>query len=276
MNNGLHDVIAAAVHSAGQLAAMNGKSKAISHLRTVDTDRSPAAEASAPVGAPVDPAITMTTRRRRRTPADGDDIAAWTDTGPHELTGGAEPTAARGEASAGPAPSAPAAGDDRLGPGALRLAFWLCGFHDALTERRRQGERLTDSEELLLRMSSRDFLYMRPSVVDMTLGRLKALVNSAALTADLSASRPGAMELFALETLRDLAQRACQLNLDAGPDAALALFGGSPALQEPLGIFQQVFSTALDIVEAFERAIPGEAKLLARLAENLDSEVERI
>jgi hypothetical protein len=43
-----------------------------------------------------------------------------------------------------------------------------------------------------------------------------------------------------------------------------------------LAIFQLVFTTALDLVEAFERLIPTEAKLLARLAEALDSEVEKI
>jgi hypothetical protein len=169
--------------------------------------------------------------------------------------------------------------NDQLGAGGVRLAFWLCGFHDALMERRRHGEQLTESEELLIRMSRKDFAGMRPFVVSMTLDRLNALVNAPDLM--VAAEAPGAggpvaMEMFALATLRGLAQRACQLLQDNGADAALSLFGESGDVEEPLAIFQQVFTTALDLVEAFERIIPTETKLLARLAEALDSEVEKI
>jgi hypothetical protein len=169
--------------------------------------------------------------------------------------------------------------DNQLGVGGVRLAFWLCGFHDALMERRRHGEQLTESEELLIRMSRKDFAGMRPFVIGMTLDRLKALVNAPdlMLEANISAAGgPGAMEMFALATLRSLSQRACQLLQDKGADAALSLFGDNGDVQEPLAIFQRVFTTALDLVEAFERIIPTEAKLLARLAEALDSEVEKI
>jgi hypothetical protein len=102
-------------------------------------------------------------------------------------------------------------------------------------------------------------------------------MNSPALPADvedLQNTHP--MEVFALTTLRNLSRRARQA-LDAeGPDAALALFGQSTEVMEPLAIFQLVFMTALDLVESFERLIPAEASLLARLAEALDSEVDRI
>jgi hypothetical protein len=84
------------------------------------------------------------------------------------------------------------------------------------------------------------------------------------------------MEEFALATLRSLSHRARQLLQDCGPEAALALFGQSGGLQEPLAIFQSVFNTALDLVEAFEHMIPADALVLAELAEALDSEVEKI
>jgi hypothetical protein len=174
---------------------------------------------------------------------------------------------------------APASENHLLRPGGLRLAFSLCGFHDALMERLRQGEKLTESEDFLVRMAREDFAAMRPFVINMTLDRLNALVNAPDLTDEAETSGAnglGAMEAFALATLRSLSHRACQLLEKDGPDAALSLFGECSGVQEPLAVFQQVFTTALDLVEVFERLIPGEAKLLARLAEALDSEVEKI
>jgi hypothetical protein len=168
----------------------------------------------------------------------------------------------------------------KLGEGGIRLAFWLCGFHDALMERRRLGEPLTESEEVLIRLSSADFPGMRPVVVDMTLGRLDALVNSPEMLVEAAGpgeTGPAAMEVFALATLRSLSERANQIFCDEGPDAAMALFGEtSSSVMKPLAIFQLVFTAALDLVEAFKRIIPTEAKLLIQLAEALDSEVEKI
>jgi hypothetical protein len=205
-------------------------------------------------------------------------------------TGGAQQTrsvlppleAALGAASPAAPPATgvtPSSEDSQRSVDGVRLAFWLCGFHDALMERRRHGEQLTDSEELLIRMSRKDFAGMRPFVIGMTLDRLNALVNAPELMveAEISgAGGPGAMEIFALASLRSLSQRACQLLQEKGADAALSFFGANASVQEPLAIFQQVFTTALDLLEAFERIIPTEAKLLARLAEALDSEVEKI
>jgi hypothetical protein len=146
-------------------------------------------------------------------------------------------------------------------------------------ERRRRGEALTESEELLVNLSSADLVGMRPFVVEMTLGRLHGVVNAPGLLKDAEAtgpSSPGPMEVFALTTLRNLSQRACQALQDEGPEAALGLFGEAGCTLEPLAIFQLVFTAALDLVEAFERMIPTKAKLLVRLADALDSEVEKI
>jgi hypothetical protein len=165
------------------------------------------------------------------------------------------------------------------GPGELRLAFWLHGFYDALMQRRRQGEQLTDSEELLIERSSNDFASMRPFVIRTTLERLNGLVNAPELIIgpeESTAGGTGAMEVFALATLRGLSDRACALLQSDGPDAALSLFGESGGLLSPLAIYQLVFGTALDLIEAFERIIKIEARMLGRLAEALDSEVERL
>ncbi|HET6307824.1 MAG TPA: hypothetical protein VFG12_11595 [Rhodopila sp.] len=171
--------------------------------------------------------------------------------------------------------SAPAAG--QLGHIGLRLAFWVCGFHAALMERHQNGEQLTKKEELLLTLSPDDFVGIRPHVIDMTLSRLDAVVNAPDLPAkpkDFAAIHP--MEAFALTTLRSLARRARRTLEEDGPDAALSMFGESAGVMEPLAIFRLVFSTALDLVESFERLIPGDTSLLSRLAEALDSEVDRI
>jgi hypothetical protein len=171
----------------------------------------------------------------------------------------------------------PSGGSHELGYSGLRLAFWVCGFHDALMERHRQGAQLTEKEKLLLTLSTQDFEGIRPFVIDLTLSRLDAVVNAPDLPAepdDLAALHP--MEAFALTTLRNLARLAGQTLADDGPDAALSLFGQKAGVLEPLAIFQPVFTTALDIVESFERIIPGNAGLLSRLAEALDSEMDRI
>jgi hypothetical protein len=239
MDNGLQDVISAAV-GAGRKVAKEPARRRVPQLSIVETGRS---------DAPATPAAAKVSS------------AAAFRTVPNETT---------------PRNPAPAAGA-HLGQGGLRLAFWVCGFHEALMERRRQGQQLTEKEEFLLALSPKDFAGIRPLVVDMTLARFDAVMNSPALPADvedLQNTHP--MEVFALTTLRNLSRRARQA-LDAeGPDAALALFGQSTEVMEPLAIFQLVFMTALDLVESFERLIPAEASLLARLAEALDSEVDRI
>jgi hypothetical protein len=183
----------------------------------------------------------------------------------------------KARATGSPQSLAPACDHNRLGPNGLRLAFSLCGFHGALMERLRDGGKLTEREELLVTLARKDFASLRPFVIGMTLDRLNALVNAPDLTNEVAgADAPGALEVFAVATLRNLAQRACQMLQEDGPDAAFSLFGDVGGEQDPLAIFQRVFTTALDLVEVFERIIPTEAKLLARLAEAFDSEVEKI
>ena len=151
------------------------------------------------------------------------------------------------------------------------------GFHSALMERVRRGEALTEREELLVTVARKDFASLRPFVIGMTLDRLNALVNAPDLTREVAgADAPGALEVFAVATLRSLGHRANNLLQEDGPDAALSLFGEIEGEHDPLAIFQRVFTTALDLVEVFERSTPSKAKLLARLAEALDSEVEKI
>ena len=111
--------------------------------------------------------------------------------------------------------------------------------------------------------------------------RLHAVVNAPDLPTDAEigasgAKHPGRMEVFALETLRSLSRRALQLLHESGPDAALSLFSEDADVQEPLAIFQLVFTTALGLVESFERLTPADSKLLARVAESLGSEVEGV
>ena len=162
---------------------------------------------------------------------------------------------------------------EQLGRVGLRIAFWLCGFHEVLQERRRKGEALTEREESLLTLSSRDFLGIRSTVVKMAIARLHAVLNAPDLVIEADA---GAMEVFALETLRNLSRRAQELFQQGDADSALALFGDAASLKEPLAIFQIVFTTALGLVEMYEQLIPKHSAMLARIAKALNSEVERI
>jgi hypothetical protein len=240
MDNGLQDVISAAANAAGRKPAKDATGRRVPQLSVVDTQRPPSSEA------------------------------------PLEATRYA-PEPAGSVSNETILPAAPVGGSFQLGHSGLRLAFWVCGFRDALMERHRQGEQLTKKEELLLTLSPNDFAGIRPLVIDMTLSRLDAVVNASDLPAkpkDLSAVHP--MEAFALTTLRSLSRRARRTLEDDGPDAALSLFGESGGVLEPLAIFRLVFTTALDLVESFERLVPAPTALLARLAEALDSEVDRI
>ena len=169
-------------------------------------------------------------------------------------------------------PSIPDQGE--LGRGGLRLAFWLCGFHEALVERQRQGEQLTPREESLLALSRKDFASLRPSLIDMALSHLEGVVNDTGLLAD---ARPLAgAEMFAFTTVRNLAAAGRQILQDAGAEAALSLFGGDGAVQEPLAVFQLVFSATLGLVEAFDRLVPGGSRTLGRLSAALDAEIGKI
>ena len=162
---------------------------------------------------------------------------------------------------------------EQLGRVGLRIAFWLCGFHEVLLERRRKGEALTEREESLLTLSARDFTSIRSTVVKMAIARLHAVLNAPDLVIEPDA---GAMEVFALETLRNLSRRAQELFQQGDADASLALFGDAGTLKEPLAIFQIVFTTALGLVEMYEQLIPKHSAMLARIAKALNSEVERI
>lgn len=164
---------------------------------------------------------------------------------------------------------------DHLGRGGLRLAFWLCGLQEALLERQRQGGRLTPREELLLALSRQDFISLRPTVTGMALAHLDAIVNDADL---LTAPEmpPVAAELFALDTVRSLAARGAQTLRELGAEAALALFGGDGTVQNPLAVFQLVFSAALGLVETLQRLAPAGSETLSRLAAALDAEIGRI
>jgi hypothetical protein len=236
MDNGLQEVISAAVNGTGHRPAKETPKRRVPQLSVVATERPAPPEAE-----------TEEPRLDETTP----------NTVPNGTT--FPPTS------------------HLLGHGSLRLAFWICGFHDALMERQRNGDQLTEKEELLLSLSPRDFADIRPLVIETTLGRLDAVVNAPDLpveAADLAAIHP--MEAFALATLRNLSQRARETLLQDGPDAALALFGESAEVLEPLAIFRLVFSTALDLVESFERVVPVDAMVLSRLAEALDAEVDRI
>lgn len=179
-----------------------------------------------------------------------------------------KPTTATDEV--GPIAAMFAAEGDRLGRNGLRLSFWLCGFHQTLRDRVRGGETLSEREESLLALSRKDFVTIRPVVIGMALERLEAVVNA---SGELSET---AMEAFALETLRALSVRASDLLRDAGADRALSLFGDAQAVNEPLAIFQLIFSTALGLVESFIHLIPGPSVQLDELAATLGSEVERI
>ncbi|MDR3535116.1 MAG: hypothetical protein P4L71_01325 [Acetobacteraceae bacterium] len=231
MDNGLQDVISAAVSRNGPKMGSGRTGRRAPQLSVVETESPAAQEAEAATIA-----STETTSR-----------------------------------------TAPAGGSSQLGDGGLRLAFWVCAFHDALMKRRAQGEELTENEEYLLELSPKDFAGIRPLVIDMTLGRLAAVVNAPDLPTEFDdLGTVHQMEVFALTTLRNLSSRARQTFETDGPDAALSLFGQSAEGLDPLAIFRLVFTTALDLVESFERIIPADAMLLSRLAEALDSEVDRI
>jgi hypothetical protein len=235
MDNGLQDVISAAVNGPGRKPAKEGSGRRVPQLSVVGTERPTAREPAQEA----EPAATVSPETAFR--------------------------------------AAPVGGIGQLGHSGLRLAFWVCGFHDALMERHRHGEQLTKKEELLLTLSPNDFAGIRPLVIDMTLSRLDAVVNASDLPAkpkDFCAIHP--MEAFGLTTLRSLSRRARRTLEEDGPDAALSLFGQSAGVMEPLAIFRLVFTTALDLVESFERLVPSETALLSRLAEALDSEVDRI
>ena len=170
---------------------------------------------------------------------------------------------------------------DQIGRGGFRLVFWLCGFHNAFLERHRRGEQLTEHEEGLLALTHEKFKDIRLVVIRMALERLRAVVNAPALLAEIEAGasygKPlGTMERFALETLQGLSRRSLQLLQESGPDTAFSLFSEDADMQEPLAIFQQVFTTAIALVESFERLNTSDSKLLARLTATLGSEVEGI
>ena len=167
---------------------------------------------------------------------------------------------------------------DHLGRRGLRLGFWLCGFHEALLERQRNGGTLTERETSLLELSRRDFADMQPLVVSLAIERLCALVASPGVAEAAGPAEdggPGFMELFVLETLRNMAARARTLLRDEGPDAAMSMFGVGASLTEPLAIFQAVFATAAGVIDAFEPLVPNGGRTLKRIAAALDSELDR-
>jgi hypothetical protein len=239
MDNGLQDVISAAVNGPGRKPAKEATGRRVPQLSVVGTERPTMREPTQEPAQHAEPAPPVSPETAFR--------------------------------------AAPGGGTGQLGHSGLRLAFWVCGFHDALMERHRHGEQLTKKEELLLTLSPNDFAGIRPMVIDMTLSRLDAVVNASDLPAkpkDFCAIHP--MEAFGLTTLRSLSRRARRTLEEDGPDAALSLFGQGAGVMEPLAIFRLVFTTALDLVESFERLVPAETALLSRLAEALDSEVDRI
>jgi hypothetical protein len=180
-------------------------------------------------------------------------------------------------AAAAPKPTS-ASGPEvqQLGRGGLRQAFWLCGFHEVLREREQKGECLTAREQSLLALSQTDFLTIRSAVIDLAMQRLNAVVHGPGILPEPGEQQPSVTEMFAVETVRNLALHGRQAMLDAGPDAALSLFGGNENTIEPLAIFQLVFSAALGLAETFERLRPGRSTVVARLSNALDAEIGRI
>ena len=162
----------------------------------------------------------------------------------------------------------PAGSVQSLGRVGLRLAFWLCGFTELVQERQLRGEALTDRERSLLTLAGKDFAAIRPVVIGLALHHLRGVLDEAGPAA-------GEMEAFALKTLQSLSAHAADLFRSSAPEAVLSLFGG-PEVEEPLAIFQLVFSSTIAVAESFARLIPGEAPALARTIEALGSEVERI
>jgi hypothetical protein len=164
----------------------------------------------------------------------------------------------------------------QLGRGGLRQAFWLCGFHEAMREREKKGESLTEREKSLLALSQNDFLTIRTAVIGLAMKHLDAVVHGLRVLPETDEPQPTATEMFTVETLRNLVVHGRQAMQHAGPDAALSLFGGGEHTIEPLAIFQMVFSAAIGLVETFERLTPGGSDVLARLSDALDAEVGRI
>ena len=255
MNDGLQDVITAAIENSERKSVPEASGRWMPQLRAVEMKREDARTAEPPVPAPA-PAPPVS-------PAP---------------EGSSRPT----REALPPAPAKPALNDAGLiGRSGLRLAFWLCGFHEAFMERQRRGEQLTEHEESLLALSRKEFVGIRSVVIGMALERLHTVVHAPDLLPEAEAgaarAKPlGTMEAFALDTLRGLSRRALQLMQDSGPDAAFSLFSENADVQEPLAIFQVVFTTALGLVESFERLSTAESKLLARVAEALGTEVEGI
>ena len=163
----------------------------------------------------------------------------------------------------------------QLGRGGLRQAFWLCGFHEVLREREKKGEILTEREQSLLTLSQTDFLTIRNAVIGLAMQHLDAVVRGPSILLE-TGEQQSVTELFTVETLRNLVVHGRQAMHDAGPDAALSLFGGGEHTIEPLAIFQQVFSAAIGLVETFARSTQAGSGVLARLSDALDAEIGRI
>lgn len=180
-------------------------------------------------------------------------------------------------APAAPPPTYPLTDPAPLGRSGLRMAFWLCGFHETIRERQQRGETLNQRETSLLALSSKDFASIRPTVIGMAIEHLKAVLGHYSRRDAAPGGRaPSEMEAFALESVCSLSLRASELLRDDGPDTALSLFGGDASVQEPLAIYQLVFSTVVSLAESFRQFIPKEAAVLQDLIETLGSEVERI
>lgn len=163
----------------------------------------------------------------------------------------------------------------QLGRGGLRQAFWLCGFHEVLREREKKGETLTEREQSLLTLSQSDFLTIRNTVIGLALQHLDAVVHGPCILSE-TGERQSVTELFTVETLRNMVVHGRQAMHDAGPDAALSLFGGGEHTIEPLAIFQLVFSAAIGLVDTFARSTQAGSGVLARLSTALDAEIGRI
>ena len=189
-------------------------------------------------------------------------------------------TAAPLRAAAEVAPAKPTGVPDhemqQLGRGGLRQAFWLCGFHEAMREREKKGEPLTDREKSLIALSQNDFLTIRTTVIGLAIQHLDAVVHGPRVLPETDEPQPTATEMFAVETLRNLVMHSRKAMQHDGPNAALSLFGGGEHTIEPLAIFQMVFSAAIGLLEAFQRLAPGGSDVLARLSNALDAEVGRV
>ena len=162
----------------------------------------------------------------------------------------------------------------RLEATALRLGFWLCGFCEALRERRDSGQALTEREASLLELSRQEFAAMRPMAIEIAVRRLDAVLAGAAGGRATPAAET--MEAFAHATLRALSEHAVTLLDSKGPDAAFSLLGGDPGTVEPLAIFQTAFGAALAMAESFGSLVGSGNGSLRHAAETLETEIERI